>query len=59
MVDYNFENFDDYEFEILCRELLNEENKIHIKSNHGLDYEHILSFSNFKRGKDEGVETRA
>ncbi|HBT08564.1 MULTISPECIES: hypothetical protein [Leeuwenhoekiella] len=56
MVDYNFENFDDYEFEILCRELLNEENKIHIKSNHGLDYEHILSFSNFKRGKDEGVD---
>lgn len=56
MTEYNFENFDDYEFELLCRDLLNEVQRIDIKSNHGLDYKHILSFSSFKRGKDEGVD---
>lgn len=56
MVEYNFENFDDYEFELLCRDLLNEVQRIEVKSNHGLDYKHILSFSSYKRGKDEGVD---
>jgi adenylate kinase family enzyme len=56
MGEYNFENFDDYEFELLCRDLLNEVQRIEVKSNHGLDYKHILSFSSFKRGKDEGVD---
>lgn len=56
MTEYNFENFDDYEFELLCRDLLNEVQRLDIKSNHGLDYKHILSFSSFKRGKDEGVD---
>jgi adenylate kinase family enzyme len=56
MIEYNFENFDDYEFELLCRDLLNEVQRIDVKSNHGIDYEHILSFSSFKRGKDEGID---
>ena len=56
MNEYNFENFDDYEFENLCRDLLNEENRLEIKSNHGLDYKHALSFSSFKRGKDGGID---
>lgn len=56
MTEYNFENFDDYEFELLCRDLLNEVQRIDIKSNHGLNYKHILSFSSFKRGKDEGID---
>ena len=54
MTNYNFDNFDDYDFELLCRDLLNEEHRLDIKSNHGLEYDHILSFSSFKRGKDKG-----
>jgi hypothetical protein len=56
MAEYNFENFDDYEFELLCRDLLNEVQRTEVKTNHGLDYKHILSFSSFKRGKDEGID---
>jgi hypothetical protein len=56
MSDYNFENFNDYEFEILCRDLLNEDQRINVKSKNGLPGEIILSFSNFKRGKDGGID---
>src|SRR5665647_1124434 len=56
MTNYNFDNFDDYDFELLCRDLLNEEHRLDIKSNHGLEYDHILSFSSFKRGKDKGID---
>jgi DNA polymerase III delta prime subunit len=56
MTNYNFDNFDDYDFELLCRDLLNEEQRLDIKSDHGLKYDHILSFSSFKRGKDKGID---
>lgn len=56
MSDYNFENFNDYEFEILCRDLINEQYRLDIRTNHGLNTKHILSFDSFKKGKDQGID---
>lgn len=60
MARYNFDVLDDYEFETLCRDLLNEEQMIDIKTNHGLrtkdEGNYILNFTSFKKGKDGGVD---
>jgi DNA polymerase III delta prime subunit len=56
MVQYTFENLDDYSFEILCRDLLNEEQRQEVKENHGLGGNFNLSFTTFKRGKDRGID---
>ena len=60
MARYNFEALDDYEFETLCRDLLNEEQRIDVKTNHGLrtkdDGNYILNFASFKKGKDGGID---
>lgn len=58
MSDYYFHNFDDYEFELLCRDLINEEQLLSIKTNHGLKKQanFILNFSTFKRGADRGID---
>lgn len=56
MTQYTFENLDDYSFEILCRDLLNEEQRQEVKINHGLGGDFNLSFTTFKRGKDRGID---
>ena len=56
MTNYNFDNFDDYDFELLCCDLLNEEQRINVRTKNKLDYKHILSFSTNKRGKDKGID---
>lgn len=55
MTEHLFSNFSSYEFEILCRDLLNEEYRLNIKVGHGLS-ELILQFSSFKAGKDGGID---
>jgi len=56
MSEYNFHNFDDYDFELLCCDLLNEDQRINTRTKHGLEYKQVLSFNTFKRGKDKGVD---
>lgn len=56
MAQYTFENLDDYSFEILCRDLINEEQRLDIKANHGLKGIFNLVFTTFKRGKDRGID---
>lgn len=56
MAKYTFENLDDYSFEILCRDLLNEEQRQEVKTNHGLEGNFYLSFTTFKRGRDRGID---
>lgn len=56
MPDYDFSILDDYEFELLCRDLFNEEQRIIVKSNNGLPGGKIISFQSFKRGKDGGID---
>ncbi|RZK11039.1 MAG: AAA family ATPase [Flavobacterium sp.] len=56
MVEYDFNNLDDYEFEVLCRDLINEEQRLFVRSNNQLKEKKILSFKSSKRGKDQGVD---
>lgn len=56
MTEYDFNNLDDYEFEILCRDLFNEEQRLIRRSNNGLSGNKIIYFKSFKRGKDSGID---
>lgn len=56
MAEYDFNNLDDYEFEVLCRDLFNEEQRLITRTNNGLQQKKILNFKSFKRGKDSGID---
>ncbi len=55
MSQYTFENIDDFAFESLCRDLLNEHYRIDVRTSHELN-NYIISFSSFKRGRDGGID---
>ena len=55
MTEHQFSNFSSYEFEILCLDLLNEEYRLNIKTDHDLS-KNLLQFNTSKAGKDGGID---
>jgi hypothetical protein len=56
-MNYTFSELNDYDLEILVRDLINQEYRLEKKYNHGIiGHKSIIQFSSFKPGKDQGID---